>query len=151
MRSGVAGETSDSVSVTPWSARALLRASLMAKNTAEPIKSGGLRWVFGLVTTTRSKDMEDEINSLANSSAALNGVQILPCHALEHANVEDLRDVSETRDLIVARPASEDLTVATKPERFLSREKTLALDKRSFDLAVIDGGVDGAADILCLW
>ena len=101
--------------------------------------------------TTRKKDMENEINLLANSSAALNGVQILPCHAFEHANVEDLRDVSKTGDLVIARPAGEDLTVTTKPERFLSRKKALALDKCSFDLAVIDGGVDRAADILCLW
>ena len=95
--------------------------------------------------------MENEINVLANSPAALNGVQMLPCHALEHANIEDLRDVSETGDLVVAGPAGEDLAITTKPQRFLSGEKALALDKRSFYLAVIDGGVDGAADILYLW
>lgn len=41
IRSGVAGETRVSSSVQPWSARAAFSASLMAKKTELPIKSGG--------------------------------------------------------------------------------------------------------------
>jgi hypothetical protein len=41
---------------------------------------------------------------------------MLPSNVFEHADVEDLRDVSETGDLIVARPTGKDLSVAAKPK-----------------------------------
>jgi hypothetical protein len=86
-------------------------------------------------------------NSLANSSAAFNGVQVLPGNVFEHADIEDLRDISEARDLIVAGSTGEYLSVV-EPEGFLGREKTLALHKRPLDLAVVNGRVDRAANIL---
>jgi hypothetical protein len=37
---------------------------------------------------------------------------------------------------------------ALGPEGFFDGEEALALDEGAFDLAVVDGGVDGVADIL---
>jgi hypothetical protein len=34
------------------------------------------------------------------------------------------------------------------PEGFFDGEEALALDECAFDLAVVDGGVDGVADVL---
>jgi hypothetical protein len=65
----------------------------------------------------------------------------------QQRRVEDLRDVAEAGDLVSARPAREELAVA-RPEGFFEGEEALALDEGAFDLAVVDGGVDGVADVL---
>jgi hypothetical protein len=65
----------------------------------------------------------------------------------QHARVEDLRDVAEAGDFVGSRAAGEELA-ALGPEGFFDGEEALALDEGAFDLAVVDGGVDGVADIL---
>jgi hypothetical protein len=72
---------------------------------------------------------------------------MLPGNVFEHADIEDLRDISEAGDLIVAGAAGEYLSVV-EPEGFFGREKTLALHKRPLDLTVVNGRVDGSANIL---
>lgn len=66
--------------------------------------------------------------------------------ALEEGDVELLRDVGEARDLVRAGPARGELPGA-RPEGFLDGEEALALHERAFDLPVVDGRVDGAADV----
>lgn len=58
-----------------------------------------------------------------------------------------MRYVSEARDFVGSWSAGEELAVAG-PEGFFEGEETLALDEGAFDLAVVDGGVDGVADVL---
>ena len=75
-------------------------------------------------------------------------MQVLPRDVLEHADVELLRDVAEAGDFIRAGAAGEELAAGAVPEAFFGGEEADALDEGAFDLAVVDGGVDGAADIL---
>lgn len=65
----------------------------------------------------------------------------------EHGGVEDLGDVGEAGDLVGAGPLGEELAVA-RPEGFFEGEEALALDEGAFDLAVVDGGVDGVSGVL---
>ena len=65
----------------------------------------------------------------------------------QQRGVEDLRDVAEPRDLVGSGSAGEELAVA-RPEGFFESEEALALDEGAFDLPVVDGGVDGVADVL---
>lgn len=65
----------------------------------------------------------------------------------EQRGVEDLWDVGEAGDFVGSRAAGKELAVA-RPEGFFKSEEALALDEGAFDLAVVDGGVDGVADVL---
>lgn len=65
---------------------------------------------------------------------------------MQEINVELLWDIREARDLVGAGPAREELP-GLGPEGFFHGEEAQTLDEGAFDLAVVDGGVDGAADV----
>jgi hypothetical protein len=73
--------------------------------------------------------------------------QVLPLHVLEHADVEHLGDVPEAGDLVRAGPLGEDLARVAQPQGFLGGEPALALHEGALNLPVVDGRVDGTADI----
>lgn len=56
-------------------------------------------------------------------------------------------DVPEAGDLVCAWAAGEELTGVPLPEGFFDGEEALSLDESAFDLAVVDGRVDGASDV----
>jgi hypothetical protein len=68
----------------------------------------------------------------------------------QHTRVEDLRDIAEARNLVRAGTTGVELAIAG-PERLFEGEETLALQESAFDLAVIDGGIDGVAYILLVF
>ena len=84
---------------------------------------------------------------LANPPTPLDRPQVLPLDVLEQAHVHLLRDVPEAGNFVRPRPTREDLAGRTVPQRLFRREQTLALDVRTLDLAVVDGWVDGPADV----
>ena len=88
-----------------------------------------------------------EERGFADAAGALDGAEVVPLDALEQAHVEDLGDVAEAGDLVGSRPAREELARGAVPEAFFRGEEALALDEGAFDLAVVDGRVDGAADV----
>ena len=67
----------------------------------------------------------------------------------QQRRVEDLRYVTKTRDLVRTRTAREEVAFA-RPEGFFQCEEAETLDEGAFDLAVVDGWVDGLTDVLDL-
>ena len=84
---------------------------------------------------------------LADAPRPLDRPELLPLYILQQTDIEDLRNISKARDLIRAWPARGQLPRGTMPQRFLGRKEPHALDERAFDLAVVDGRIDGAAYI----
>jgi hypothetical protein len=70
-----------------------------------------------------------------------------PLVVLQHRRVEDLWYAAKARDLVGAWATRGELATA-RPEGFFGREEADALDEGAFDLAVVDGGVDGITNIL---
>jgi hypothetical protein len=99
MRSGVAGLCKCNTLVSPNCARAALSASRIAKNTQLPMKRGG-----SPVSALARFSLLGGMCRLTNTSTPLNRPQILPLHVFQKANVHDLWHVSESGDLVVARP-----------------------------------------------
>ena len=84
---------------------------------------------------------------LADTPAALDRAQVLPLDVLEQRDVEHLRDIAEAGDLVGAGALGEEGAGGAVPEAFFRREEALALHEGSFDLAVVDGRVDAAANV----
>lgn len=69
-----------------------------------------------------------------------------PFYSLQERDIELLRDIREAGDFISTWSFGEELA-GPSPERFFHGEEALPLDECTFDLPVVDGGVDGAADV----
>jgi hypothetical protein len=65
----------------------------------------------------------------------------------QQRRVENLGYVAKPWDLVGTRTAREELAGA-RPEGFLEGEEAETLNESAFDLAVVDGGVDGLGDVL---
>lgn len=91
---------------------------------------------------------------LADPLAARDRPQVLPADRvalgiiLQHADVELTRNVAESRDLVRSWAGCRQTAGLGIPQGFFEGEETLALDECSFDLAVIETGVDGVSNIL---
>ena len=87
-----------------------------------------------------------EQRRFANPLRAENAPQLIPLHSLEQTDVEYLPDIRKSSDLVGSGPTGEELAILLL-QCFLYREEALALDEGAFDLAVVDGGIDRAADV----
>ena len=141
IRSAVAGELNSKISSSPWSRRAAVTASLMAKKTLEAKKSGGSPTAW-----------------IRNIHSFLVQWNVIECWHLrrvyctnigtssQQRNVEFFRNVVSWWYFVVGRTASDDEAIGCK-KRFFQSEQTEALNKTSLDLADVNGRIDTLAQI----
>lgn len=66
----------------------------------------------------------------------------------QHGGVEDLGDIGEAWYFVGSGAAGYEGARVGGPEGFFEGEEAEALEEGAFDLAVVDGGVDGVAYVL---
>ena len=82
----------------------------------------------------------------ADPLTTLYAPQMSPLNALKEVDVEFLRYITESGDLIGSWPSCSKLARLC-PERFFHGEETETLDEGAFDLAVVNSGVDRTTDV----
>ncbi len=102
---------------------------------------------FERVADGEENSRAHEERGLPDPARALDRAQVLPLHVFEEGDVELLGDVAEAGDFVCSRPFGKQGARGAVPEAFLRGEEALTLHEGAFDLAVVDGRVDAAADV----